>query len=73
MFIQLKRARLVGSRFYAAHSVVEVDASIRKRLVEQGEAVDHSGPACEPSPDPERKLKPETAELRRRVEQATSR
>ncbi len=48
IFIKLKKDHLtINSRTYPADAVVEVDKTLRKRLVEHGFAEDHPGPASQ--------------------------
>lgn len=50
MFVRLTKPHItISGRTYAEGAVVEVDESIHKRLVEEGHAVDHAGPAWEPT------------------------
>jgi hypothetical protein len=70
MFVTLITDNItVGTRTYAAGSVVEVDKAVRKALVERGHAKDHEGPAFEPGATAE----PATAKRSANVETAARR
>lgn len=48
-FIELKKEITLGRRTYPAGAVVEIDKYRRKELVDRNHAVDHPGPAHDPS------------------------